>query len=574
MNYKIFGFFALSTLLTVFTSCDALKDLNYVVSPSPLEMHGDSVAFQVSVKIPEKGIRKKIVAELLPMYGDVALDPIKISGEKIETGDKTIPFKAGGTVTYNQKVAYKSSLETAELTLTGKVYKGVIGGKEKTKEAIPSTKLADATIVTPLLVRKDYKVISDNKFEFQRIKEFSISAMINFDKAQSKVNASELKGDDIAALKEFIATSVNNPKIKIKSISINGYASPEGETKRNDSLSSDRVKASRKALEKLVKFKKDSNSIDFTTVNYSLKGLGEDYDGFKAALRASEEISKEDQDLLIRIVEINKDPESREKEIRNLAKAFKNLEKYIFPMLRRSEMVIKYTVEGYTDEELKSIAISNPDSLKVDELIQAAMVTENDDSKVLIYKAASLLDPSNTLILNNLGVAQFNLANVNEAKESFSKANTAKENQISKNNMAAVHGVEGNRASAKELLGQANGAGPEVNYNMGIINIMEGDYSKAISNLGSESSYNKGLALLLDGSVDQSVTCIDASNDKESGEGYYLKAIASARQNNIDAVISNLKMAISADGSYKAKAASDREFISFSENASFTDLTK
>ena len=158
------------------------------------------------------------------------------SGEKIETGDKTIPFKAGGTVTYNQKVAYKPSLETAELTLTGKVYKGVIGGKEKTKEAIPSTKLADATIITPLLVRKDYKVIGDNKFEFQRIKEYSISAMINFDKAQSKVKASELKGDDISALKEFMTTSVNNPKIKIKSIGINGYASPEGETKRNDSL--------------------------------------------------------------------------------------------------------------------------------------------------------------------------------------------------------------------------------------------------------------------------------------------------------------------------------------------------
>ena len=72
-----------------------------------------------------------------------------------------------------------------------------------------------------------------------------------------------------------------------------------------------------------MKFKKGSNSIDFASVKYSLKGLGEDYEGFKAALRASDKISKEDQDLLIRIVEINKDPESREKEIRNLAKAFK-----------------------------------------------------------------------------------------------------------------------------------------------------------------------------------------------------------------------------------------------------------
>ena len=174
MKFRTFKiFFALSLFSLLITACDALKDLDFVVTPKPLEMHGDSVAIQVTVKVPEKGIKKKIVAELSPMYGELALDPIRLNGEKIETGDKTIPYKPGGTVTYSQKVAYNASLENAELTLTGKVYKGAIGAKEKSKEAIPTTKLADATIVTPLLVNKDYKVIGED-VEFQRVKEFTL----------------------------------------------------------------------------------------------------------------------------------------------------------------------------------------------------------------------------------------------------------------------------------------------------------------------------------------------------------------------------------------------------------------
>jgi hypothetical protein len=41
------------------TSCDLLKDLNYKVTPSPLEMHADSVQVKVEVMFPEKGIKKK-----------------------------------------------------------------------------------------------------------------------------------------------------------------------------------------------------------------------------------------------------------------------------------------------------------------------------------------------------------------------------------------------------------------------------------------------------------------------------------------------------------------------------------
>ena len=41
---------------SLLTSCDLLKDLDYKVTPSPLEMHGDSVKVRVDVTFPEKGM--------------------------------------------------------------------------------------------------------------------------------------------------------------------------------------------------------------------------------------------------------------------------------------------------------------------------------------------------------------------------------------------------------------------------------------------------------------------------------------------------------------------------------------
>ena len=52
---------------------------------------------------------------------------------------------------------------------------------------------------------------------------------------------------------------------------------------------------------------KKKSLVDLSGVSYSLKGLGEDYEGFKTALRASEEIDKSDQDMLIRIAETESD---------------------------------------------------------------------------------------------------------------------------------------------------------------------------------------------------------------------------------------------------------------------------
>jgi tetratricopeptide (TPR) repeat protein len=543
-------------------SCDLLKDLEYKVTPSPLEMHADSVRVKVEVKFPEKGIKKKASAEITPMLGSTALKTVTVQGEKATGNGTVIQYKPGGTMVYTDVVAYKPEYEYTDLKVTGKVYKG---GKEK-KDKFQDTEIAKGTIITPYWVNKDFKVIFA-KDEFKRVTEQGYAAQINYDKGKSEVKTIEFKDKDIVEFGAWLTAAQANPKIAIKSINITGFASPEGEEDKNNTLSNDRSTSAKTASIDVAKKAKNDKA---QTEVYNLAGKGEDFAGFEAELAKNTTMKQEDKDLILRVLKMYPDPATRETEMRNLGKSFTVLDKDIFPKLRRSEIKVVYDLTGYSDEELKTISKAEPQKLTLEELLFTASLTEDLNEKLRLYKEAEIKDPSDWRAANNVGAALYKQGKINEAKAQFEKANGKKDNPISKNNLGAVAGVNGDRAKAAQLFGQANGAGSEVSYNKGIIAIQNGKYADAVSNFGSDASFNKALAQLENGSADAAVKTIDASADKESAQGYYLKAVAAARQDKLDAVVSNLKSAIAKDGALKAKAAKDREFLKYEDNAALS----
>jgi outer membrane protein OmpA-like peptidoglycan-associated protein len=562
---SIKGLAFLAVAGSLVTSCDLLKDLDYKVTPNPLEMHGDSVRVKVDVTFPEKGIKKKAKAEITPMLGGTALKTVTVLGEKATGNGDKIQYKPGGKMVYEDVVAYKPEFENADLMVTGKVYKG-----EKEKEGqFTDTKIADATIITPYLVNKDFKVVYA-KDEFKRVTEQTYVAQINFDKGKSLVKPTELKDKDIVDYSNWLTSAQTNPKIAIKAINVTGYASPEGEVAKNDNLSTERAEAAKKASMDLAKKAKNDKA---QTEVYNLSGRGEDFEGFKKELQAST-MNEDEKNLIIRVLEMNSDPATRETEMRNMGKTFTFLDKNIFPKLRRSEITTVYDLTGYSDEELKAVSVATPDSLDLEELLFTATLTNDLNEKLRLYNVAMKNYSNDYRAFNNAGAVLYQQNKMADAKAKFEKANSLKDNAISKNNLGAVAGVAGDRTKAKQLLGQSKGAGSEVSYNLGILNIQDGKYADAVANFGSGNSFNKGLAQMLNGSADAAVKTIDASADKETAQGYYLKAIAAARQNNVDGVVSNLKNCFGKDSSMKAKALKDREFLKFAENAAFTGIVK
>ena len=572
--FRLSNLFYLGSGMMFLASCDLVKDVTYSVSPNPLEMHGDSVKIAITVNVPEKGIQKKAKAEITPKLGSYAIGTWYVNGESVTENGTTINFKNGGTATFETTVPYLPEMEAADLVVTGKIYK-----QTKEKDALPEVKIADATIVTPYLVNKTFKVLYE---EDALVRQFNktTEATFNFEKGKSDVRANELTDVDVAGLVAWVQAAQSNPKIKINSIEINGYASPDGEVSKNDNLSYDRTKTTRTAIIALMK---KAKLTAFTDTNmYKLNKYGEDFEGFKTQLAASTTIPEADKNLFIRILEMTKDLEKRETEMINLGKSYTELDKDVFPKIRRAMVVVKYTEYGLTDEELNAAASNNPNALSVEELLFTAnKLTSDLNEKARIYGIAATNFASDYRTHTNLGAARFQLNKTAEAKSSFEKAGSLKDNGITKNNLAAIAILDGNRANAKKLIGQAKSAFDAkgdasqktvVSYNQGIVNIMEAKYAAADASF-SDNSFNKALAQVLAGKADAAKKTL--SGLSETAETAYLKAIISARSGEgVDAVVANLKVAIAKNASLKEKAAKDREFLKISTEATFTNLVK
>jgi len=563
-NQSIKSIATLTIAGSLVASCNLLKDLNYTVTPSPLEMHGDSVRVKVDVTFPAKGIKKKASVEITPMLGNTALNSVTVLGEKATGNGTTILYKPGGLVSYEDVVAYKPEFEVSDLTVSGRVMKG---GVEKM--ITPSKKIADGTIITPYLVNKDFKVASE-KDNHKNVREEVYTAQVNYLKGKSDLQPAELDKESLKSFEKWLADAQNNPKIKIKTISVTGYASPEGEENKNNTLSTDRANTGKNtAIDLAKKSKNDAAQKEI----YTLLGRGEDYEGFKVELEKSA-MNQDEKQLVIRVLEMYKDPIQRETEMRNMAKTFTYLDQNVFPKLRRAEIKVTFETTGHTDELYLIIAKTNPEKLSVEELLYAASIQKDANEKALIYAATESLYPTDFRASNNLGVLLYSQGKLTEAEAKFEKANNIKENGVTKNNLAAIAGAKGDFKKAKELLAKASGAGAEGNYNKGIISIVEGNYADAVSNLGEVKSFNKALAQVLNKDFEGAKATLEASEDKASAQGFYLKAIIASRTDKADDAVASLKSAIEKDASFKAKAAKDREFLKLAANTSFSDLIK
>ena len=574
MNTKTLRNLSLAVGTTAFlVSCNGLGKMvkkqatfSYDVKPNPLEMHGDSVGFTVTGKYPAKVFAKKATVTLTPVVkfagGEKAMKPVILVGEKATGSGQKISYEKGGTFSYtSEKFAYEPAMKVAEVELRAQ---GAV--KKKTKD-FKAVKLADGTIITPLLVRNDEKGIYA-KDAFVKSTPANQTANIYYVVNKSDVRATELKSDEMKNVQAFIKTNLNNPWYEFKGISVSAYASPDGEQTLNAELAGDRAKSGSKAL--MGEFKKDKNKdqkFGKEEADYKTATVAEDWDGFKSLMEAS---AIADKDLILRVLTMYTDLDQREKEIKNLSKTYTEVSEKILPKLRRSVLTVNVDKKSRTDEQITKLTTTYPDSLSVEEMLYGANLTNDVNTKVAIYTAAEKKYGTDWRTSNNLGVALLMNNKVAEATEAFKRAEVnANGNPIVMNHLGIIASKAGDRTKAMEYYNKANGAGSEVNYNKGILNVRDGKYSDAISNFGDNKGFNKALAELLNGNAGSVVSTIDASNEKDMAMASYLKAVAAARNNNAADVISNLKTAIEKDGSLKAWAKDDAEFIKMRENADF-----
>ncbi len=588
-------------LLTAFafSACKTTdwSKVTYTVNPSPLEMHGDTIVISIKGSIPPKTYAPKEVVTLTPVIrwngGEKALKPIVFQGEKVKEGKAIVVAKKTETgFTYNERVAYQPEMKVAEF-----IAKASVSKKEKVKKELEVPKMADMTVVTPLLVMGDEQPIMGTE-KMPRIIPMSIDGDLLFEISQTKISDKELKADDMKALLDFLKNSqtpVMDEKGKkvisytknydIKGVAISAYASPDGETDKNANLAQDRGKATASNLGDYMK----KNGLSFLVESidtimpesgkgkpkiekkslmeqfFQLSSTPEDWEGFKQKMEVS---TVPDKDMILRILSTYSDNEKREQEIKNIAMAYTEIKDQILPGLRRSKISVSAEKKCKTDAQLSQMAISMPDSLTNEELMYAASITPEMNSQMSIYANLSRVHPNDWRGPNNLGCLYLMQNKVSEAGAQFEKASKLDpSNPAIMNNLGIIAMKNGDRDKAAEFYSKAMSAGSQPAYNMGRVNILRGNYSEAVSNYASANSFNAALAKLLNGNADAALSTIEAGKDAQTGMGYYLKAVISARKSDAAGVVSNLNNAFAKDSAMKDLAKTDMEFRKLSDES-------
>ena len=396
MNSKLCYSVVLGTALLL-TGCgkkmNQFKADYFTVNPNPLEVVGDKVPATVTGNIPGKFFVKNAEVTVTPYleFGgmEVASAPYTFQGEKVRGNNPVVNFENGGTVTIPVQYVYNPDMRTSELSLAFTVKQG------SKQYALPRVKVANGVVATAALadVGTVNPAIAPDKF--QRVINEKYDADIKFLINQANIRDGQLRSAEMQNLHKELVEANDDGRREIKEINVTSYASPDGGVKLNTRLAENREKNTVNYMEGKLKKDHISNfgelTADFTP---------QDWEGFKKLVSAS---NIQDKELILSVLAMYKDPEQREREIKNLSSVFDQLAEEILPQLRYSRITASIDVIGKSDEEIKNIYKVNPKGLTVDEILYAATLTDDNEQRIQIYDTAASLYPNDSTIISITG---------------------------------------------------------------------------------------------------------------------------------------------------------------------------
>jgi len=535
------------------TSCDGFKkmaknmsEVSINCTPEVLALNNGKVVADVSAEIPAKYFNKNVTLRVTPALvyagGVTKGESLLLQGEKVADNGMLVPNKESLSIKRQVVFDYKPEMKISNLVLIIEAKSGKKGDFVLFNANTGETLAAD-TKLTPaeygLVIAKgvntlqgdlnyaEAMVVAPNNFK--RVTTVVTKADIVYRINSAKVGRKATQTADMKALKAEVEGNVNNSRIA-QSVYVNGYASPDGPEKFNDKLSEKRSKTGLQAVEKMLA---DAG------VKIDAAAYGEDWDGFQAAVAAS---NIADKDLILQVLKMYSSSAEREQEIKNMSSVFKSLKTDVLPQLRRAQVVNSSDVTGWSDEEMIVLVKGGKASeLNVEELLHIASVCDGVAEAALVEASKS----GDARVWNNLAVVYAKKGDYKKAVECLNKADKSVAAELN-NNYALVYAAEGNVAKAE---GYAANASAEVKS---LVAAAKGDY--AVAAQGLKSGYNASIVNLQNGNLAAAKQCIASDM---SADADYLRAVIACREGNVSEAKSQLNSAVSKDASLKAKAASD-----------------
>ena len=544
---KTLKFFAVAALAIAAAACASPEKMAKMAEnvkvecvPPVLEVVNGTIDATVSVTYPKGYFNPKVILEATPVIvyqgGEAAMKPFKYQGEDVRDNYKVVSAD-GQKVTEKIHFDYVPGMEQCYLELRGKVSAG------KKSVNLPVKKVADGANTTYMLVKKA-GAVSFKADNYQEVISSTTEGQIKYLVNSSEVRGSELKGESV---KEFLARLDEisaNERTKVTSTEIVAYASPEGDTGKNEKLSDNRSESANKAWKQVTK--------GHEATDPTVRSVGEDWDGFQQLVFQS---NLEDKELILRVLSMYSDPAVRENEIRNMSQVYTALKGEVLPELRRARLIANVEFKNYSNEELLDLLENNANLLDEEALLRVASLVRKPAQKEEIYKRA--------IGRFNSSRAMFNLAALYLMQGQDAKAEAGLAELDAKDpdvvNAKGVLALHKEDYKAAETAFRTAGT-EDAKANLGVVLILTGRYEEAAQALKDVKGccHNTTLAYILTDQLDKAAKSAKCKDPKVS----YLKAIIAARQGNADGVKSNLEAAFKNE-SLKERAARDIEFAGY-----------
>lgn len=611
------------------------QDPHVEVTPSPLEVHGDSVKFTATITMPKDKVFKNEGTYIVrPELGGTQFEPIEVPYTDLGNDPRN-----GFTITVKGSAYFLEDMIGNDLEIEHEyTYKD----GEKEEEFRDTDELGKCCVTTGTLfsVNGQYEFM---KFDYTpaSITQRKVVAQINFPLDVAKFPADQSQ-DQVSIIGDYLK---NNPDA---TITIRGFSSPEGPVDNNKQLAEERSQAAKKWLVSTLKKQGYGKQVNEGSIN--VESTSEDWKGFIQLVRQSE-LDQQKKTEILNVVSTTNDLKIAEEELYKIVGDYDAVEKFMRP-LRRATIVVasdNATRKGYTIAQIDSITSkvsqgeiphsSLKDIFNQEEYLQAYVQNDAEQGKLTMLTSYMTAYPSDTRVYSDLGAltsvdlnkidiiggddalagvgfdrdkvdvdTEFDMdddkfkfkykykeedvsdpekikvkikGELEETENILTRAYEAEPtNFVTQNNLGAFYLTTGEFEKAKQYLDQSVKINDSegANYNLGVYHARMGNYDKAVEHLNKATNvegveYNRGLAKLMAGDAEGALNDFQsyAKNNAEYAIAHYLTAVAAARANDEQTMYKELEHAINRDKRLADVADEDLEFRMYWEKDAFQD---
>lgn len=270
-------------------------------------------------------------------------------------------------------------------------------------------------LVTP---QQLYQAYQQPKAEAVKIRQENGSARLNF-----RINKWDIVKDlgnntnELATIKQTLDLVKNDPDVTITSITLHGYASPDGSYANNNKLSRNRTQALYNYLLKTYPIDKKLFKVESTA---------EDWEGTLEYIKSHNIPQKE---AALKIINSDMTPDQKEQTLAAKAgEAFRFLVDKVWPSLRRTDYTIEYDVKAFNLEEARRVINTRPQKLSLQEMYMVAnSYPKGSEEYNNVFDTAVKMFPEDKLANLNAALAAIDRGDKVSAEKYLKKAGTGAE---------------------------------------------------------------------------------------------------------------------------------------------------